>query len=545
MVRTRLWLCVVLFLAGGCARGPHWVKPADRRTIDRKVVEYPPDVELTVVVRDLTGPVDAEVDPDGNLIIAEGGYDERDPKLFGVRPDGTVFNIYPPSRTLRIPLINPGFKIHGPIGGIALLNGEIFVSHRDGDGLGVVTAFRYDGGHRTVVGQLPTRGDHSIGDIAVAPGESRLWFGVGSATNSGVVGLDNWEAGWVKEYEEFCDQPFAPLKLLGYQFRTKNPLAGLFGPDDVAVTAPFQPFNNSSRTRGARVQNDRPTAAVYSCSPGGGGLRVEASGVRNALGIAFNEFGSPYMTNQGMKLRGTRPVADDPDVLLKVVQGTWYGWPDFTAHLQPVTEARFQPRPETIIDTGYDEVYFLIDHQASNPPNGLVRPSQPLVRNALLQGVFAPLSGAARLAFVPENGPLAEFRGNAIVALAGDRAPFDTGGRKMIGPTGYKLMRVDVGKREVNEFIRNTVPGPASSHKDPGRDALERPVATCFDAEGNLYIVDFGEMRMKDGEVRVNSRSGRILMLSPPPPPTTQPTAEEALPPSTQRKRLDLPDFDF
>lgn len=543
MLRRLLSIACVLFLAVGCARGPLWVAPRAQRVIDRKVVEYPPEVDLKVVVRGLTAPVDAEVDPSGNLIVAEGGYGRFDPKLFGLRPDGTVFNIYPPDRNLRIPLVNPGFKIFGPVGGIALLNGQAFVSHRDKDGLGVITAFSYDGSHRTVVGQLPTRGEHAISDIAVAAGGTRLWFGVGSATNSGVVGLDDWEEGWVKKHPDFSDKPYVPLKLLGYQFRTKNPLSGLFGPDDIAVTAPFQPFNASSRSRGIRVQNDRPTAAIYSCSPGGGGLKVEAFGVREPIGIAINEFSGVYVTNQGMKLRGTRPIADDYDVLLKIVAGTWYGWPDFTADLQPVTEQRFQPRPESIVDTGYDEVYYLIDHAASNPPNGLVRPSQSIIKSTVLRGRFAQLSGAQRMAFVPKNGPLAEFSGEAIVALGGDRAPFDTGGRKMLGPTGYKLMRVDIGRGEVNEFIRNSVPGPASSHPHEGRDALERPVSVCFDGKGSMYIVDFGEMRMKGGKEWVRGRSGRILMLSPTPPPTTQPTAEEASPPSTRKRQLELPDI--
>src|SRR5690349_1985617 len=114
MSRPRLMLAAVLVLAAGCARGPAWVNEEDRRAIDRKIVEYPPDVDLKVLVRDLTAPVDAEVDAEGNLIVAEGGYGRFDPKLFGIRPDGTIFNIYPATRTLRLPILNPGFKIYGP-----------------------------------------------------------------------------------------------------------------------------------------------------------------------------------------------------------------------------------------------------------------------------------------------------------------------------------------------------------------------------------------------------------------------------------------------
>ena len=41
----------------------------------------------------------------------------------------------------------------------------------------------------------------------------------------------------------------------------------------------------------------------------------------------------------------------------------------------------------------------------------------------------------------------AVFNGQVIVALSGDRAPFATSGRKLKGPTGYRIVRVD------NEFF--------------------------------------------------------------------------------------------
>jgi glucose/arabinose dehydrogenase len=488
----------------GCARGPVYVPAAQRKVIDRSLVDYPGGVELEEVVRGLTGPCDIDIDPQGNLIVAESGTAGYDPKIFGYRPDGTHFNIYPQPATVRVPfdLIRTGFHIYGPLGGIAADNGKIYVSHRDRDGMGVVTAFDYDGKPTTVIANLPCRGDNGMSDVAL--GRGRLWFGVGSATNSGVVGLDNWH--WVKKYEDFCDRSFVDLKLNGFQFKSKHPDAGLFGAAETAVTAPYQPFNVSAQTRVRH--SDTPTAAIYSVDPEGGGVEVEAHGVRNPRGLAFSEGGILYMTNGGMELRGTRPIKDDPDALLTVRRG-WYGFPDYTADLQPVTDERFQPPTDMTVRSGYDEISFLIDHNASNQGMGLIPP----IRSSLLQATFQSLSGAARFDFVPAVGPLSEYRGQVIIPLSGDRAPFANSGKKLVEPVGFKVVRVDLTSRELHDFIRNAKTRPASK-LGRGEGLIERPAAVKFAPDGSLYIVDFGQMRVRpDGRVRVSGGSGRILRL--------------------------------
>jgi glucose/arabinose dehydrogenase len=514
-----------LVVAGGCAGGPTVIPPDQRTMIDRQLVEYPAGVDLQVVAEDLTGPVDCAVDKDGTLIVAESGRGKYEPRIYAIRKDGTMFNIYPTGRRFPQPLrwLQGGFRLYGPIGGIAVDDGKVYVSHRDKDDFGVITAFTYDGKHTTIVGKLPAQGDYGMGDIAIHPPTGRLWFGVGAATNSGVVGLDNWAAGWVKNHPNFSDRPWLPpgqslLKLLGYRFDTPNPLAGLFGGKDVAGTAPFQPFNSRYRGRIPRAENNRPTAAVFSCDPAGGGLMVEAYGVRYARGIAFDEYGSAFMTNNGMELRGTRPVKDDPDAVLSIVRGTWYGWPDYSADLRPISSEQFQPSEEMLVT--YQEVNEVIDHRGS----GLDEPSR--YRESLVQAVLPPLSGAAGIAFVPNVGPLSVFSGHAIVALSGDRAPFATSGRKLRGPTGYRIVRVNSIDKEVSDFVRNTAGVPRSRQKLTYHHvSLERPMSVKFDlADGSMYIVDFGVLEMRKGKEFVKARTGRIFKLVPQAPPTTQPT---------------------
>ncbi len=491
-------------LLAGCARGPQLLAPQQQTVLDRAIVEYPAGFELRPMIRNLNAPSAIVFDAEGSLLIAESGLDGREPHIFGYKRDGQMFQIYPPKR-MALDFLKNGFRIYGPVGGMAVDHGRIYVSHRDEQDRGGITAFGYDGRHTTIVADLPAEGDYGVTDLAIHP-DGRLYFGVGAATNSGVVGLDNWAKGWVHNHPRFCDIPQVPLKLLGYRFDSSNPRAGLFNGNDLAVTAPFQPFGVSNQTWIAKSGNDKPTAAIYSVSLSGGDLRVEAHGIRYPRGLAFNEYGRLYMTNNGMELRGTRPVKDDPDSLLRFVRGTWYGWPDFSADLLPISDARFQPPPEMILKTGYPDLAFVVDQQTS----GLLKPD----RATLLQSSFPALSGAAKMDFVPGSGPFKEFRGNVIVALSGDMAPFATSGRKLTVPVGYKVMRVDVDSRQAKDFVFNTQRLPASM-MDQDLMALERPADVKFGPDGSLYILDMGRVRVKNGKIHVQEGSGKIFRLAP------------------------------
>jgi len=315
----------VLFVAG-CVGGPR-VLPVDKRVVvDRSVVERPSGLQLTTFINDLDAPTAIAFDPDGTVLLALGGIGDTQVRVIALTPDDRRIDIYPVRSSLLPSLFSKDLKIRGPVGGIAVKDGEVFVSHRDEQNMGVISAFRYatrgapgdTGKRRTVVADLPAQGDHALTDLAFHPVNGRLYFGLGSMTNSGVVGLDNWQTGWVRSHRNAADLPAVDLRLLGSRFDTRNPTGGLFGGDDIAVTAPYQPFASSTSLRIPRAPRSKPTAALYSISPGGGDLRVEAHGLRNPRGLVFNSFGNLFVANQGMELRGTRPVKDDPDVVLRV-----------------------------------------------------------------------------------------------------------------------------------------------------------------------------------------------------------------------------------
>ncbi|MEL7240359.1 MAG: hypothetical protein AAGK78_15985, partial [Planctomycetota bacterium] len=345
--------------------------------------------------------------------------------------------------------------------------GELFVTARDRDDTGQVIAFQLEGWDetagrpplRTVVGQLPAQGDYSVSDLAMHPVTGRLFFGVGAATNSGVVGLDNWDVGWVRRHPNFADRPLTDLKIFGYRFNTPDPAAGLLNPEQVN-TAPYNPFGVSNQ-RIEAADDGKPTSAIYSIDPRGGDLRVEAHGIRNPTGLAFNSFANLYASNQGMELRGTRPVKDDPDSIVRVyavdrsAAAQWYGFPDYSTDFRPVTDERLQPNTQLLERTGYRELSFLVDHENSGGamgdsfasaeflgmPVGLRVPDA----NSLLVTSLPALSGAYGMTFVPRNmAGFEDLAGSLVVTLRGDRAPFATSGVPLTGPQGREVVLVDV-----------------------------------------------------------------------------------------------------
>lgn len=518
---------VLVFALAGCGGKPRMLGPAERYSIDRKKVEYPAGFELQRFIVNLTGPSTFTFDDDGSLLVAESGRGGNDPRIYGFKPNGTYFDVYPLGHHIpHLPfgLSGSAFNLYGPIGGMVYYKGKLYVSHRDENGFGVITALDYTGGHQTVVAGLPAQGEHGVTDLVIEPRTNRLFFGVGSATNSGVVGLDDFSIGWVQDHPAAHDIPWKTIRLLGRRFDTSNPNAGLFnGGNDTVVSAPFQQFGVSNRTmipgvsQNAQQAPPKFSGGIFSVPITGGELRAEAHGIRYPRGLAFNDYGQLYFTNDGMELRGSRPVKNDPDSLLRMIPGTWYGWPDYSTDLRPVTDAWFQPPVSMIIKTGYSDLSFVIDHEGSNlvPPNPSV----------LLQSAFPSQSGAAGIEFVPATVPLKEYAGNAIVALSGDRIPFGTGGEKVVGPIGRKVIRVDVDRNQVRDLIRNTQGKPGSAvNNDP--DLLERPTQVRFAPDGTLYILDFGEMHMKGGREDISSGTGKIYRLIPSPRPTTGPVTD-------------------
>ncbi len=79
-----------------------------------------------------------------------------------------------------------------------------------------------------------------------------------------------------------------------------------------------------------------------------GTLEMYAWGFRNVIGMAWNKQGEMFATQNGYDVAAGRPIKDEYDPTYRVRQGAWYGVPDFTAALEPVTDPKFQPPGELL-----------------------------------------------------------------------------------------------------------------------------------------------------------------------------------------------------
>jgi plastocyanin/glucose/arabinose dehydrogenase len=429
-------------------------------------------------------------------------------QVWKIAADGARTMVYDASST-------PGLKSVAL--GIAVKDADnIFVN--DGEG---IKRLRADGSAQ-LLAKLPNLGDHANDHIAFGP-DGKLYWGEGSATNSGVVGADNQVlTGWLKSHPDFHDIPCADVTLSDANFTSKNALSS--DPNATTVTGPYLPFGTAA-TPGQVIKGQNPcTSSVLRMNMDGSGLEAVAWGFRNPFGIAFAPADSPLkgallISNNGADVRGSRPIENDGDDLFIVQQGAWYGWPDYFDE-QPVTEPRFKP--------------------ADGAQPGFLF-SAPTEGNTLSAVTHFPKGVSADgMAFSTSDD--FGFHNDLFVALWG---PLGFGEQPGALP-GFDVYRVHfvVGPSgtigaEKAIFVRNRVAGGASQN---GLNGLEHPVDVKFSPDGKtMYVIDFGVPPEKGGKVWAVTRTpgstnvgGEVgaapagAPVAAPPPPTPTPASAAA-----------------
>lgn len=227
--------------------------------------------------------------------------------------------------------------------------------------------------------------------------------------------------------------------------------------------------------RGTAVKGDvKCNGAVLRCDQDGKNLEVFCWGLRDPVGLGFGPGGKLYATCKGMDLRGSRPIANDVDVLLTLRKDAWYGWPDYTTDLRPLADDREHAPPRTVASSPEP----LIDLKATDV-------SSPSVADVTAR--FAGLPGVAGFAWAPPS--FGSVGGSLVVAEFGSLAPLDGGGA---ATAGFRLVSVALaGGGEVKDFLRNDDEGPASRVLAMGR-GIEHPVDVKLGPDGSLYVSDFG-----------------------------------------------------
>jgi glucose/arabinose dehydrogenase len=484
MSRTiaRCVLTVFLTLAlGGCfaarpsAGGGQTKAPATRRA-DSSDVILPPGYRIERVASGLTFPTGVAFDENGVAHVVEAGYSYGEkwttPRLIRVERDGSTS------------VLAEGD--HAPWTGVAFHDGAFYVAQGGLDkGGGRIVRIDRDGKITPLIDKLPGIGDHHTNGPAVGP-DGMIYFAIGCATNSGVVGEDSAKMKWLERHPKFCDIPAKDIKLAGRNFTTKNPLARR-GDNESVVTGAYVPFGTPTEP-GQLIRGKLPAnGAIMRIPMRGGDVQLVAWGLRNPYGLAFAPDGSLYASENSYDVRGSRPVYGTGDLLWRIENGLWYGWPDFHGELPLTWSDHFQP-------PGKPAPQFLLAEHPNDPPKPVAK-----------LGVHSSSNG---LDFAPaEFG----FESEAFVAQFGDMAP-DVG--KVVAPVGFKVVRVDTKTGVVHDFAANRgrKNGPASLLKTRG---LERPTALRFAPDGrSLYVVDFGVMTMTKAGPQPREKTGVVWRIT-------------------------------
>ena len=182
-------------------RGPRGHAPKDILLPDGYVAE--------VVAAGLNTPVHCTFAPDGTCYVTECGFKiEERPRILRLDVESGDYDVvfeWPDERWIKT----------GAVTGACWLDGSLYVTNTD-------TLYRLrDGALEEVVTGLPGRGDHETNYPVVGP-DGRIYFSVGTATNTGVVGPDNFNYEWLRHFEDVHDVPGQDVVLAGENFESQD-----------------------------------------------------------------------------------------------------------------------------------------------------------------------------------------------------------------------------------------------------------------------------------------------------------------------------------
>lgn len=446
------------------------IKREGPRNHNPRDINVPEGFVVEVVATGFNAPVHCTFDNQGFCYVSECGHKiDSKPRIVRVRLDSGEQETF-------FELPDERWSMTGAFTGAVWHDGGFYFANTD-----TISRLGPDGGIEDIVTGLPGKGDHQTNHPVVGP-DGKLYWGQGTATNSGVVGADNFAYEWLPKFPNFCDVPGHDVVLAGRNFEFQNVLGSV---TETVRTGAYVPFGTETVPGQVIPGNVKCTGAVLRCNLDGSELETVAWGLRNPYGIAFRGDGRLFATEHGMDERGGRKIVEDFEDFYEIEHGAWYGWPDFASGIR-----LDDPSWGT---GGGGRVPVLAEHPDPDPPKPLV--------------TFPPHAAPNGVDFCRDAS--FGFEGQAFVALFGDIAPITA---RPMNPRGFKVVRVDVDRREVHDFAVNRIAGPASKLPHAG---FERPSHCAFGPDGALYVVDWGEVEIapEKGGIRMQAGTGTLWRI--------------------------------
>lgn len=404
-----------------------------KRNLDPDVINVSWGYKIDVFAQGLDTPIGISFTESGDMLIGDAGLATGNAKVILLR-NGVI-------RTIA-----EGFNV--PLTGINYHNGYIYVSHK-----GVISVIQEDGTRNDIISGLPSFGDFSNNRVEFNT-DNKMYFGQGTASNSGVVGVDNK---WVFNHPYFHDYAGSPVILKGVNYQTKNVLIPA---TKVAYTGAFSGFGIPNHYP-FEVEEKRTMASgsILKANLDGSNLEMVAWGLRNPFQVKFDIYQRLIITNQGMDNRGSRPIPNGMDELQLLKPGAWYGWPDYVAG-EPVTASRFRA-------LSGEQPRLLLESIPSVPPYPIT--TFPVGSNIM----------GFDFNYKENFGPV----GDAYIAQFG-KVQYEEVADYIRSGVGHRISRVNMTTGEVSTFAINKSGFP----QDEG---LARPTDVKFGQDGAMYISDF------------------------------------------------------
>jgi glucose/arabinose dehydrogenase len=462
IIQKYSWLLVIILLIGSSLIASAPIAfTQDAQKLNADAINLSSGYRIEPLVSNLSVPTTLIFDGQDMLIAESGFLNTAKPRVLRIKPDGSITVI-------------ASEGLESPVTGLLVNQGKIYVSHR------TKVSVVENGKLRDIVTGFPSLGDHQNNQIVMGS-DGKIYMGQGTSTNSGVVGEDNYIFGWLQKNSQVHEIPCKDITLTGENFETDNPLTEA---DDKVSTGAYKPFGQASRDGEVIKGDPKCGGSIVRFNPDGSGFELVAWGLRNPFGLELDSSGTLWATFHGADVRGSRSINNDPDYLIKVEQGAWYGWPEYFDG-QEVTAGRFNA-------LGQAKPRFLWKDHPS-----LTKPYMTFDSHSATNGFdFAP----------KEFG----FEGDAFIAMYGSFLPVTTG--LNVELSGFNVVRANMKDRKAETFASNKVPGPAYLNRQGG---FNRPSDVVFGPDNAMYIVDWGAATLADKGLELVPGSGAIWRIYP------------------------------
>jgi glucose/arabinose dehydrogenase len=440
------------------------------------IYNLPQGYKIEPILWNLDLPGSFAFDNKGNMYIASTGITygkvTSNPTILKIDQNGTVS-------------VFADRFLHGVLADIEFdkNTGLMFVSHR-----ALISSINLTSGVvKDLVTGLPMTdyGTHPMGQLAIGPRDGRIYFGVGSVSNTAVPDVSDFGIGWIRDMPQLHEIPGQDIKLTGQNFKSHNFLAPYS--NESVITGGFSTFGTPTIEGQTVKGNIKCTSCILSIKPDGSDLRLHAWGIRNPYGLVIDKKGVLFSDSNGDDDKGIRRVTNDPDTIFMLNTNTtskatannggliFFGWPDFPGFGEPINGSVFNQSPS---------------QNYTNKP--LIKNPPPVMKPVISLG----MSVGATQATISSSDAFG-YKDRIFIGEFGTIAPVThkfhipknaSAGEVMSTLLGQKVVVVDPKTKGVQDFIKlNSV------------DAAWRPVGLQFSPDGNtMYITSIEKEQVRD-----------------------------------------------